>query len=150
MSDYYLKVCKIKVVFVMSFLLLFIGCEDSGLYTKFYQKDIVLHNVKEIKLEGDNYYILDRVENSLKKSGFTIVKNSKYKIKVYSHYVISCTNPVMHAIPADFNGYIGLYFYNGKDKIYRVQKDFRGKINSSIVDEVVKKMIDDLKLTREE
>lgn len=137
-----------KTIMTMMFILLFAGCgDDDGIYTKFYQKDISLQGIKSVKLEGDNYYLLDKVEHSLKKYDIHSVKNSKYIVKLYSHYVISCANPVMHAIPADFNGYMGLSFFVGKNEIYRVQKDFRGKVDNDIVDMVVKRMIKDLKLT---
>ncbi len=135
-----------KVLFILIFVL-FAGCEDDGLFIKKYSSLNNTIYIKSLSFKTDNYYLLDKVERSFKKYGFTVYDNktTKYHIKLYSHYVISCKNPVVHALGADFNGYLGLEFYDGKNELYRIQKDFKSKVTNDMIDEVVKRLIKDMK-----
>ncbi len=131
------------------FLIIFTGCKDDSLFIKKFTPSNKPIYLKSISFKTDNYYLLDKVERSFKKYGFKVNDNktTRYHIKLYSHYVINCKNPVVHALGADFNGYIGLEFYDGKNELYRIQKDFKSKITNDMIDEVVKKMIKDMKLS---
>ncbi len=133
---------KLLNISLLLTLLLFIGCsKDKSIYEKLYVKNFKKVEVKSLSVKGDNYYLLDKVEHSLKKFGFKIKKNSPYIIVLTSHYTINCSNPVMHAIPADVNGYMRLSFFIKNREIYRVQKDFRSNITNEIVDNLVKMVI---------
>ncbi len=127
-------------------ILLFISCGESGLYTKLYDNTFKGANVANISFKTDNYYLLDKVQRSFKKFGFREGKMSKYHIVLTSHYVINCKNPVVHALGADFNGYIRLSFYKKKKEIYRIQKDFKSKVTNSMINKIVKRLIKNLSL----
>ena len=131
------------------FLIIFTGCKDDSLFIKKFTLLDKPIQLKTISFKTDNYYLLDKVERSFKKYGFKIHdnKNIKYHIKLYSHYVVNCKNPVVHALGADFNGYIGLEFYDGKKELYRIQKDFKSKVTNDMIDEVVERLIKDMKLS---
>jgi len=128
-------------------LLFFVSCKDDSLYIKFYTKEVNPKKVNSLSFKTDNYYLLDKVERSFKKLGYKITKKSKYHIELTSHYVISCKNPVVHALGADFSGYIRLSFLRGKSELYRIQKDFRSKVTNDMIDEIVKRLIKDMKLS---
>ena len=103
--------------------------------------------MKAISFKTDNYYLLDKVERSFRKYGFKESNKNKYLIKLTSHYVISCKNPVVHALGADFSGYIRLSLYDNNKEIYRIQKDFKSKVNDKMIDKIVKRLIKDMKLS---
>ncbi len=90
---------------------------------------------------------MDKVKRSFRKYGFKESSKNKYLIKLTSHYVISCKNPVVHALGADFSGYIRLSFYDNNKEIYRIQKDFKSKVNDKMIDKIVKRLIKDMKLS---
>jgi len=131
-----------QLIFSIIFILSIMGCStEKNIYEKLYIKDFKRVETKSLSLKGDNYYLLDKVEHSLKRFGFVIKKNSPYTIVMTSHYTINCSNPVMHAIPADVNGYIRLSFFVKNREIYRVQRDFRSNITDEIIGGLVKMVI---------
>jgi len=133
---------KLYKLYLFLSILLLLGCStEKKIYEKLYVKDFKRVETKSLSLTGDNYYLLDKVERSLKRLGFVIKKNSPYVIIMTSHYTINCSNPVMHAIPADVNGYIRLSFFVKNKEIYRVQRDFRSNITGEIVDDLVKMIV---------
>jgi len=136
-----------KNILLFLVLLFVVGCKDDSLFVKKYNSSNKPIYLKTISFKTDNYYLLDKVMRSFKKYGFEENNTSKYLIKLTSHYVINCKNPVVHALGADFNGYIGLEFYDGKNELYRIQKDFKSKVTNDMIDEIVKRLIRDMKLS---
>ena len=138
-----------KKILLFLMLFIFLGCKDDSLFIKKYSLSDKPIYLKVISFKTDNYYLLDKIERSFKKYGFKVSddKTTKYHIKLYSHYAINCKNPVVHALGTDFNGYIGLELYNRKNELYRIQKDFKGRVTNDMVDKVVKRLINDMKLS---
>jgi len=136
-----------KNIFLILIVLFFSACEDNSLFIKFFDKNHTPIKTGVLSFETDNYYLLDKVERSFRKFGYKAVKKSRYHIVLTSHYVISCKNPVVHALGADFNGYIRLSMEDRNKEIYRIQKDFKTKVTNTMIDEIVKRMIKDMKMS---
>jgi len=144
-----IKVYGMKYYLCLLFLVIFTGCKDNSLFIKKITPSDKPIQLKTISFKTDNYYLLDKVERSFKKYGFNINdgKITRYHIKITSHYVVSCKNPVVHALGADFNGYIRLSFFKDKSEMYKIQKDFRSKVTNEMIDGIVKRLIKDMKLS---
>ncbi len=135
-----------KLIFLLPLLFL-LSCKDNSLFIKFYDDSFKGKVVKQISYKTDNYYLLDKVQRAFEKAGFkTSTNDAKYHIVLTSHYVISCKNPVVHALGADFNGFIRLSFFDKGKEVYRIQKDFKSKVTNSMIDKIVKRLIKDLKI----
>ncbi|NPA82022.1 MAG: hypothetical protein GXO31_05390 [Epsilonproteobacteria bacterium] len=119
------------------------SCKDDSLFVKKYG-ELKERNISSFRFKTDNYYLLDKVVRSFKRYGYKEDKNSKYLISLTSHYVINCKNPVVHAIGADFNGFVRLSLIKDKKEIYRIQKDFKTKVTDKMIDGVVKRLLKDL------
>jgi uncharacterized protein (UPF0305 family) len=119
------------------------SCKDDSLFVKKYGK-LKERNISSFRFKTDNYYLLDKVVRSFKRYGYKEDKNSKYLISLTSHYVINCKNPVVHAIGADFNGFVRLSLIKDKKEIYRIQKDFKTKVTDKMIDGIVKRLLKDL------
>ncbi len=138
-----------KLIIPLIILFLFISCKDDTIFIKRYVDTKEAIKVKSLSFETDNYYLLDKVERSFKKFGFKVDDKDKqrYHIKLSSHYVINCANPVVHAVGADFSGYIRLSLFDNKKEIYRIQKDFRSKVTDDMIDMIVQRLIKDMRLS---
>jgi len=124
-------------------LLLLTSCKDDSLFIKKYADIKGAKVVKSFSFDTDNYYLLDKVQRSFRKFGFDSSKRSKYRISLTSHYVINCKNPVVHALGADFNGFIRLSLFSGKKELYRIQKDFKTRVTNDMIDSIVKRFLKD-------
>ncbi len=133
----------LAMVGLATILLLLTSCKDDSLFVKKYADVMGKKVVKSFSFDTDNYYLLDKVQRSFKKFGFNSSKKSKYHIYLTSHYVINCKNPVIHALGADFNGFIRLSLFRNKKELYRIQKDFKTRVTNDMIDNIVKRFLED-------
>jgi hypothetical protein len=135
-----------NLLLVVLSLFLLSGCLKKEIYTKIYDKSEIGLNLKSVSLSGDNFFLLDKVEKSLKKRGLSIKEDSLYKIKLISHYVVSCSNPIVKSTGSDFDGFIRLSLLKNSTEIYRCQQDFKVKVTQDMVDRLVGLIFSDMKI----
>jgi hypothetical protein len=84
---------------------------------------------------------------AFKKSGFHIQSGALYVVEIEgAHYPKKCNNPQATAYDATYDGYAKLTLLKGLKRLYVCQKDFHGALDSAIIEALIQKMKQDLKL----
>ncbi len=134
----------IKFLFLM--VIFFSGCEDKT-YTKIYQKSEVGAKIDTLSIASSDKELRSIIKKALKESNFKLSTNSPYSIDLeYRKYSHHCNNPQTAAYDATYDGFVKLYLYKGLKEIYSVQKDFHGEFDEDVVESLLDKMREDLKI----
>ncbi len=102
------------------------GCENLPVYEEFTTSkktfECLSLDVNDTKLFG----ILK------KEISFSPSADCAYKLRGYIHESSKCTSLYAKTHGTDFDGYVYLEIKIGKDRLYRVQSDYKDDLNGSI------------------
>lgn len=116
----------IRFLFFSFISIVFLGCEDFPVYEEFKTPK---KTFECLSLDVNDTKLL----NVLKKEiNFNPEDKCKYSLRGYIHDSTKCTSLYAKTHGEDFNGYVYLEIKQNKDRLYRVQSDFKDDLNGSI------------------
>jgi len=132
--------------YLLLFLLFFTACQDKT-YSRIYKSEEVGANIPALSISETNQTIKSIAVSALKNSGFKVVTGSPYALEIDgATYPHKCNNPNTSTYDATYNGYIKITLLKNMQRIYMCQKDYHGTFNEEVIETLVEKMKDDLKL----
>ncbi len=109
------------------------GCENLPVYEEFTTSK---KTFECLSLDVNDTKLLGIVKNEI---NFLPRADCSYKLRGYIHDSSKCTSLYAKTHGTDFDGYVYLEIKTGKDRLYRVQSDYKEDLPSAI-DRVVDKI----------
>ncbi len=133
-----------KFILSLALILLLSACDDKT-FSKIYPNTPESVDVKTVTLLCIYPDVSKIVQEALKESNFNLQTTSEYSIKVdYMNYKKACNNPMTSAYDATYDGFIRLTLLKENRRIYYCQKDYRGELSVSTIENLLTLMRDDL------
>jgi hypothetical protein len=127
-------------------MILFFGCEDKT-FSRIYDKKAIGEKITYIAVSESNLTIKNMAIEALLNEGFSVKVGSAYVLEVEgSHYPKKCNNPNTSTYDATYDGYIKLTLLKNMKPLYMCQQDYHGVVNTNIIEHLIKKMQEELKL----
>lgn len=115
-----------KIISVILLLFFLSGCENFPVYEEFPTDK---KTFECLELDINDTKLLSEVKKEIE---FIPKKNCKYKLQGYIHNSLKCTSLQAKTYGTDFDGYVYLEVRDNKNRVYRVQSDFKEDLPSAI------------------
>lgn len=134
-----------KVFTISAFVLLFLSACDNKTFSKIYQQTPDALEIKSVELICIYPTVQNFVKKALSNEKIHLNTDSIYTLKIdYMDYKKACNNPMTSTYDATYDGFIRLTLLKESKRIYMCQKDFRGELSVSIIEDLLTLMRDDL------
>ncbi len=130
------------------FLLIFVlfGCEDKS-FSKVYDESIRGDKLYQVRISVNDPLLKKMLKRALEDENIKVSMNAKYTLEVQSReYDHHCNNPLTASYDATYDGYTKISLMKNMHLIYSIQQDYHGKVDVDILEELIEKMVDDMKL----
>jgi len=135
----------LKLLLFVSLFFIF-GCEDKTL-VKIYDSQSIGAKIDSLSLFVNDEKIRAIAIDAIKSENISLSDKSDYLLQVdaraYRHH---CDNPSTPAYEATYDGYARIKLLKNLKPIFMAQKDYHGKLNSSILSSLIEKLVDEMKI----
>ena len=115
-----------RSLFLCFISIIFSGCEDFPVYEEFKTSK---KTFKCLRLDINDTKFLSALQKEI---SFNPQDSCEYDLRGYIQESAKCTSLYAKTHGEDFSGYVYLEIRQNKDRLYRVQSDFKDDLNGSI------------------